>query len=184
MPRKIIVGITGSSGVVMGIRALEEMKKAGIETHLILTDVARKVIEDETDHKARDVEKMATRSYANDDFFSPPASGSFRTDGMIVIPCSMKTLAGIASGYSDSLLLRAADVMLKERRKLVLVARETPLSLVHIRNMERVTLAGGIVAPPMLAFYSKPRTVEGMVEHAVGKALDLLGIDTKYNRWK
>ena len=184
MKKKIIVGITGSSGVMLGIRALDELKKAGVETHLVITDVARKVIEEETDQKVGDVEKLATHVHGIDDFFAPIASGSFRTDGMIVIPCSMKTLAGIAHGYSSNLLLRTADVVLKERRKLVIVPREMPLSLIHIKNMERVTLAGAVVLPPMLTFYSKPKSIDDMVRHVIGKAFDQFGIETDYKRWE
>jgi 4-hydroxy-3-polyprenylbenzoate decarboxylase len=183
MARKIIVGISGSSGAILGVRVLEALKKAGVETHLVMTDLGRKVLEDETRMKAKDAEKLASKVYKIDDFFVPIASGSFRTDGMIVAPCSMKTLAGIASGYTDNLLLRAADVMLKERRKLVLLAREMPLNYIHLKNMKTVTLAGAIVIPPMLTFYSRPKTIEDMVTHVVGKALDQFGIDLKYKRW-
>jgi len=154
-----------------------------VETHLVITDVARKVIEEETGWKAGDVEKLASRSYKIDDFFAPIASGSFRTDGMLVVPCSMKTLAGIASGYSSNLLLRAADATLKERRRLVLVAREMPLSLIHIRNMEAVTQAGAVVLPPVLTFYSRPRGIEDLIGHVLGKAFDQLGLETGYRRW-
>jgi polyprenyl P-hydroxybenzoate/phenylacrylic acid decarboxylase-like protein len=184
MARKIIVGMTGSSGVILGIRALQELKKAGVETHLVITDVAKKVIREETDFEMRDIEKLASHVHKIDDFFAPIASGSFKTDGMIVIPCSMKTLAGIASGYTSNLLLRTADVMLKERRKLVLVTREMPLSLIHIKNMETVTLAGAVVMPPMLTFYSKPKGIDDMVRHVIGKAFDQLGIETDYKRWE
>jgi 4-hydroxy-3-polyprenylbenzoate decarboxylase len=184
MAKKIIVGMSGSSGAILGVRVLKALKKAGVETHLVMTELGRKVLEDETGVKAKDVEKLASKAYAVDDFFAPIASGSFRTDGMIVAPCSMKTLAGIASGYTDNLLLRAADVMLKERRKLVLLTREMPLSYIHIKNMKTVTKAGAVVMPPMLTFYSKPRTIEDMVTHVVGKALDQFGIETKYKRWR
>ncbi len=183
MTKKIIVGISGSSGSVLGIKVLEMLKKAGVETHLVMTDVAKKVLEQETDFKAGDVEKLAAHVHKIDDFFAPVASGSFKTDGMLVIPCSMKTLAGIANGYSSNLLLRAADVVLKEKRKLVLVTREMPLSLIHIKNMERVALAGAVVLPPMLTFYSGQKSVDDMVSHVVGKALDQFGIETGYKRW-
>ncbi len=182
--KNIIVGISGSSGSIFGIRILEELKKSGVETHLVMTDVGEKVLRDETDYTKEDVENLASKVYRFDDFFAAIASGSFRTDGMIVAPCSMKTLGGIASGYSDNLLLRAADVMLKERRKLVLLAREMPLNYIHIKNMETVTRAGAVVIPPMMTFYSKPNTIEAMVMHVVGKVLDQFGIDVKYKRWK
>lgn len=183
MVRKIIVGMSGSSGAVLGVRVLEALRKAGVETHLVMTELGRKVLEDETDFKAGDVEKLASKVYKIDDFFAPIASGSFKTDGMIVAPCSMKTLAGIATGYTDNLLLRAADVMLKERRKLVLLTREMPLNYIHIKNMKTVTKAGAVVIPPMMTFYSKPKNIEDMVMHVVGKALDQFDIDVKYRRW-
>jgi 4-hydroxy-3-polyprenylbenzoate decarboxylase len=184
MPEKMIVGISGSSCSILGIRLLEVLKNLGIETHLVITGTAKKLIGHETSYSVRDVEKLASKVYDNDDLFAPIASGSFRTLGMVVIPCSMKTLGGIASGYSDNLLLRAADVCLKERRKLVLVARETPLSYIHIENMRRVTLAGAIVLPPVMTLYSKPKKTEEMVDHIIGKVLDSLGIENRvYKRW-
>lgn len=184
MREKLIVGISGSSGSILGIRFLEVLKKMGIETHLIITETAKKLIEHETKYKVKDVEKLASKVYDNSDFFAKIASGSFQTSGMIVIPCSMKTLGGIASGYSDNLLLRAADVCLKERRKLVLVTRETPLSLIHIENMQKVSLAGGVILPPVMTLYSKPKRIEEMVDHIIGKVLDSLGIENKvYKRW-
>ena len=131
-----------------------------------------------------DVKKLATKTYENTDFFAPFASGSFKTGGMVIIPCSMKTLAGIASGYSDNLLLRSADVCLKERRKLVLVTRETPLSYIHIKNMKKVTKTGAIVVPPVLSFYSKPKSVDDMINFVLGKVLDVLGVENElYERW-
>jgi len=181
---KIIVGISGSSGSILGIRFLEVMKKLGIETHVVISHTAKKLIEHETSYNVRDVEKLASKVYGYKDFFVAIASGSFRTKGMVIIPCSMKTLAGIASGYSDNLMLRAADVCLKERRRLVLVARETPLSLIHIENMRRVTLAGGVILPPVLTMYSKPKSIDEMVNHIIGKVLDALGIENRiYKRW-
>ncbi|UCG70862.1 MAG: UbiX family flavin prenyltransferase [Thermoplasmata archaeon] len=185
MGRTLIVGISGSSGVVLGIKLLEFLWSKNYETHLIITSTAEKIMAHETEYEIADVRKLATKTYENTDFFAPTASGSFRTNGMVVIPCSMKTLAGIASGYSDNLLLRSADVCLKERRKLVLVTRETPLSLIHIKNMAKVTKAGAIVLPPVLSFYSKPRKVEDMVNQVVGKVLDALGIENElYERWE
>jgi len=184
MREKLIVGISGSSCSILGIRLLEVLKKMGIETHLIITETAKKLIEHETSYKVMDVEKLASKVYDNGDLFGSIASGSFRTKGMIIIPCSMKTLGGIASGYSDNLLLRAADVCLKERRKLVLVTRETPLSLIHIENMRRVSLAGAVVLPPVMTLYSKPKYIREMVDHVIGKVLDSLGLENKiYKRW-
>jgi 4-hydroxy-3-polyprenylbenzoate decarboxylase len=184
MPERIVVGISGSSGSVLGIRLLEVLKKMGIETHLIITETAKKLIEHETKYKVKDVEKLASNIYDNSDFFAKIASGSFQTKGMVVIPCSMKTLGGIASGYSDNLLLRTADVCLKERRKLVLVTRETPLSLIHVENMRKVSMAGGVILPPVMTMYSKPKTIEEVVDHIIGKVLDSLGIENRiYKRW-
>lgn len=182
--KRIVVGISGSSCSILGIRMLQALRKAGVETHLVMSGFAEKVIKHETGMAPDDVRKLADFSYERKDFFAPIASGSFRTDGMIVIPCSMKTLAGIASGYTNNLILRAADVVLKERRKLVLVARETPLNLIHIRNMETATLAGAVVLPPVLTCYSKPSGIDDMVDHIIGKALDQFGIDSGYRRWK
>jgi len=184
MGKTLIVGISGSSGSILGIKLLEFLWSANFETHLIISSPAESIIPYETEYEIADVKKLATKVYDNQDFFTPVASGSFKTDAMIIIPCSMKTLAGIASGYSDNLMLRAADVCLKERRKLVLVTRETPLSLIHIKNMERVTQAGAVVVPPMLSFYSKPKTIDDMINYNLGKVLDVLGIENKlYERW-
>lgn len=181
---RIVVGITGASGVILGIKLLEFLKKTGIETHLIITEVAKKIIEHETDYSVKDVEKLADSVHDNKDLFAPIASGSFKIKGMVVIPCSMKTLAGVANGYSDNLLLRVADVCLKERRRMILVAREMPLSQIHVENMERVSRAGGIILPPVLTFYSKPKNINDMVNHVIGKVLDMLDIENDvYKRW-
>ena len=173
---RLVLGISGASGAVYGIRALQVLHEMGVETHLVLTKAALDTIRLETDYRKAEVEKLATKAYRIDDMTSRISSGSYHTDGMVVIPCSMKTLGGIASGYSDNLLLRAADVTLKERRPLVLVVRETPLSLIHLENMVTVTKAGAIVLPAMPAFYGRPKTVEAIVDQVVGKSLDVLGI--------
>jgi 4-hydroxy-3-polyprenylbenzoate decarboxylase len=181
---RLVVGISGASGAVYGIRALQVLHELNVETHLVITDAALETLRLETDFKKSDVVRLATETHRPDDIASRIASGSYPTDGMIVIPCSMKTLAGIASGYSDNLLLRAADVTIKERRKLVLVIRETPLSLIHIENMATVTRAGAIVLPAMPAFYQRPKTVEAIVDQVVGKALGMLGVDQNLSdRW-
>ena len=181
---KIIVGISGSSCAILGIRFLEVAKKLGLETHLVISETAEKIIEHETGRKASDVRKLASKNYGYRDLFAAIASGSFQTRGMVIIPCSMKTLAGAASGYSDNLMLRAADVCLKERRRLVLVARETPLSLVHIENMRHVTLAGGVILPPVMTLYAKQKSIEDLTTHIIGKTLDALGIENVYKRWR
>jgi 4-hydroxy-3-polyprenylbenzoate decarboxylase len=184
MGKTLIIGISGSSGAILGTKMLEFLKDSEYETHLIITPPAESILEHETDYNIEDVKKLATHAYDNKDFFAPIASGSFKTEGMIIIPCSMKTLAGIASGYSDNLLLRSADVCLKERRKLVLVTREMPLSLIHIQNMAKVSRAGAVVLPPMLSFYSKPKSIDDMVNYILGKVLDVMEIENElYSRW-
>lgn len=163
--------------MVLGIRLLEELSETDCEVHLILTDPAKQVIEMESGRELEELYDLATRVYGPQDLLAPMASGSFTTKGMAVVPCSMKTLAGIASGYADNLLLRAADVCLKERRKLVLVPRETPLNLIHLENMRRLVLAGATLLPPVITMYTKPRSIDDLVDQIVGKVLDVLGID-------
>jgi 4-hydroxy-3-polyprenylbenzoate decarboxylase len=174
---RLVVGISGASGSAYGIRALEILRKAGVDTHLILTDAAKETIRLETDYRITEVEGLASKTHRIGDITSKLASGSFRTDGMVIIPCSMKTLGGMASGYSDNLLLRVADVTLKERRPLVLVVRETPLTLIDLENMVTVTRAGAVVLPAMPAFYHRPKTIADLVNQVAGKALDLLRVD-------
>lgn len=181
---RIVVGISGASGALYGIRALEALKEVGVETHLIVTAAAAETIHLETVRSIADVEGLAAQTYRIDDLTARVASGSFHTDGMVVIPCSMKTLGGIASGYADNLLLRAAEVTLKERRPLVLVARETPLNLIHLENMAALARAGAMILPAMPAFYHRPRTVDNLVDHVVGKVLDAFRIEHHlYQRW-
>ncbi|MBN2330372.1 MAG: UbiX family flavin prenyltransferase [Candidatus Aenigmarchaeota archaeon] len=184
MQKRIIVGISGASCICLGVRMLETLRKAGAETHMVVTETAKRVLKEETGLSYGEAEKLADKSYDSHDFFAAIASGSFRTDGMVVVPCSMKTLGGIASGNSSNLLLRAADVMLKERRRLVLVVRETPLNLIHIRNMETAALAGAVILPPMPACYTKPETIDDLVTHVLGKVCDQFGIDIGYKRWE
>jgi polyprenyl P-hydroxybenzoate/phenylacrylic acid decarboxylase-like protein len=176
---RLVVGISGASGAIYAIRALQVLRRLGVETHLVVTPSARETIRLETEFAVSRVEGLATRCYAIDDITAKISSGSFFTDGMVVVPCSMKTLSGIATGYSDNLLLRAADVHLKERRPLVLVARETPLSLVHLENMVAATRAGATILPAMPAFYHRPGTVDEVVDQVVAKVLDTLGVKHK-----
>lgn len=181
---RLIVAITGASGVIYGKRLLEVLRGRGIETHLVVSKAAERVIEHELETTREDLEKLADHAYDVDDLTAPLVSGSFKTDGMIITPCSMKTLAGIAHGYSDNLLLRAADVTLKERRRLVLVPRETPLSVVHLQNMLDLARHGVMMVPAMPAFYHKPKNIDGLVDYIVGKVLDCLGIDHElFERW-
>ena len=182
---RLIVGISGASGAIYGVRALQALRELGVETDLVVTEAALETMRLETDFKKSDLVKLATATHRLDDITSKIASGSYKTDGMLVIPCSMKTLAGIASGHSDNLLLRAADVTIKERRRLVLVVRETPLSLIHIENMETVTRAGAVILPAMPAFYNRPKTIADLVDQVVGKSLDVLGIEHRLlKRWE
>jgi 4-hydroxy-3-polyprenylbenzoate decarboxylase len=181
---RVAVGISGASGAVLGLRLLEVLKEMRVETHAVMTKAAERILRDEHGASREDVAKLAHRLYDVDDFTAPIASGSFKVDGMVVAPCSMKTLAGIVCGYSDNLLLRAADVTLKEGRPLVLVVREAPLSVVHLRNMLAAAEMGAVVLPPVLTFYIKPRSVEDLVDYVVGRALDALGLKhSLYRRW-
>ena len=184
MARRLVVGITGASGVAYGVRALELLRRAGVETHLVMTRSAALTIAYELERTIEQVKALASVVHPVGDVGASIASGSFRTDGMLVAPCSMRSLAAIATGNCDNLLTRAADVTLKERRRLVLLVRETPLHLGHLRNMVAVTEMGGVVAPPVPAFYAKPASIADIVEHTVGRALDLFGIDTGLERWK
>ncbi len=181
---RLIVAITGASGVVYGKRLLEILREKKVETYLIVSKAAENVIEHELETTKRELEKLASHVCDVNDLSAPIVSGSFKTDGMIVIPCSMKTLAGIAHGYSENLILRAADVTLKEKRKLILVPRETPLSVVHLRNMLDLASQGVVIVPAMPAYYHKPEKIEDLIDFVVGKALDLLGIEHElFKRW-
>jgi 4-hydroxy-3-polyprenylbenzoate decarboxylase len=182
---RMVLGITGASGTVYGVRLLEVLRDLGVETHLVMTNAARRVVELETGYAVEQIEGLAGVSYANDEIDAPIASGSFRTAGMIVAPCSIKSLSAIANSYNDGLLVRAADVVLKERRKLVLVVRETPLHLGHLRLMAAAAEYGAVILPPMPAFYHKPKTISDLVDQTVGKVLDQFGLDHDlYQRWQ
>jgi len=169
--------VTGASGVVYGKRLLEVLREKNVETHLIVSEAAEKVIEHELGVGKRDLERLATRVYDVDDLTAPLMSGSFKTDGMVIVPCTMKTLAGIVNGFADNLILRAADIALKEKRRLIVVPRETPLNAVHLRNMLEVARLGVYVVPAMPAFYHRPKKVEDLVDFVVGRILDGLGIE-------
>ena len=184
MTRRIVVAMTGASGFAYGVRMLDCLKDAGIETHLVMSRSAKVALAYESEMKVREIEARADVVWSNDDVGAAPSSGSFRTEGTIIAPCSAKTLGEIASGACGTLVSRIADVTLKERRRLVLLFRETPLHLGHCRNMTAVTEYGAIVMPPVPAFYPLPKTVEEIVDHTVGRALDLFGIDAGISRWK
>ena len=180
----LLVGITGASGVIYGVRLLELLRACNVETHLIVSRAALMTLAYETSLKLADVEALATVVHSNNDVGAACSSGSFPTRGMIIAPCSIKTMAEIATGNTANLISRAADVVLKERRRLVLMLRETPLHIGHIRNMATVTEAGGIVYPPVPAFYALPKSIEEMVDHTLARVLDLFDIDTGMaHRW-
>lgn len=182
---RLIVAITGASGVIYGKRLLEVLRSKDVETHLIISKAGEKVIEHELDTSKSNLKKLANYVYDMDDWSAPIVSGSFKTDGMVIIPCSMKTLAGIAHGYSDNIILRAADVTLKEKRKLIIVPRETPLSAVHLRNMLELVEENVTIVPAMPAYYHEPKGIGDLVDFVVGKVLDLLGIKhTLVKRWR
>ena len=184
--KRLIVAMTGATGAIYGIRILERLRAmGGWETHLIVSDAG--LLNAWEDHrlKRRDIEKLADIVHPVRDVGATIASGSFLTEGMVIAPCSMKTLAAVAHGFADNLITRAADVVLKERRRLVLVTREAPLTLAHLRNMVQVTEMGGVIFPPVPAFYSHARTIDGMVNHSVGRMLDLFGIEHEtIARWQ
>lgn len=181
---RLIVGVSGASGTVLAEALLRELRKhGGWETHLIMTAGARVTAGYELPPERRALEALADVSYDERDIAAAPASGSFRTDGMVILPCSMKTLAGIHSGYAENLLLRAADVTLKERRPLILCPRETPLSPIHLRNLQELSAMGVAIVPPMMTFYGAERTIDDMIRHFIGKLLDQLHISCDYPRW-
>jgi 4-hydroxy-3-polyprenylbenzoate decarboxylase len=183
---KLIVGISGASGVIYGIRLLQILQDvADVETHLVISNGGKLNIKLETDWKLEDVEALADVVHSNQNLAATISSGSFRTDGMIIAPATMKTLSGIVNSYADSLLLRAADVVLKDQRKLVIMPRETPLHAGHTRLMHEAALMGVIIAPPMPAFYNLPKTIDDQVNHTVGRVLDLFDIDNDaVKRWE
>ncbi len=179
----LVIGITGASGAIYGIRLLQVLRSVGdVETHLIVSEAGETVIKHETEWRIEDVKSLASFSYANDDMGSRLASSAFSRDGMIVAPCTVKTMSALAYSFADNLLVRAGDVTLKERKRLLLVVRETPLHLGHVRTMERLTEMGAVIMPPVPAFYHQPRTVADIVDHSVGKMLDVFGI--KHNLYK
>ena len=181
----LIVGITGASGAAYGIRLLEVLSPIkSVETHLIVSEAGEAIIKHETGRSIQEVKKSASFSYDIKDTGARISSGSFKTDGMIIAPCTVKTMSAIANSYSENLLVRVGDVTLKERRQLLLLVRETPLHLGHLRNMERLCEMGAIIMPPAPAFYHKPETIHDIVDHTVGKMLDLFGIEhTLFQRW-
>ncbi|MGH7708443.1 MAG: UbiX family flavin prenyltransferase [Vulcanimicrobiaceae bacterium] len=183
--RKIVVGISGASGSIYGLAALRALRAIDdVEIHLVVTESAKRTIALEMDRDAREFEAFAHVVYRDDDLAAAISSGSFRTDGMVVIPCSIKSASAIAYSFNDNLLVRAADVALKERRRLVLVVRETPLHLGHLRTLTQLAELGAVILPPVPAMYARPQSVDEIVAHTVGKVLDLLGIENAlFRRW-
>lgn len=184
MTRRLVVGMTGATGAIYGVRLLEALRDSPFETHLVASDWARRTIAIETDYRAEAVLGLAHRSYREDNQAAAISSGSFLTEGMVIAPCSMKTLAAIAHGFANNLVARAADVTLKEQRRLVLLVRESPLSAIHLENMLTVARAGAVVVPPVPAFYADLKSLDDMVYHTVGRLLDLFGSDhSLVRRW-
>jgi len=181
---KLIIGITGSTGIIYGIRILEVLKALGVETHLIMSEWGQKCIPMETDYTVEDVKSLAVEVSDEKNMAASISSGTHKTNGMIVIPCSMKTLSSIANGYDETLVARAAGVILKESRKLILVTRETPFSAIHLENMLKLARLGVVILPPIPGFYAKPTSIDDLVNHTVGKCLDQFDIDHNlYQRW-
>ena len=184
MSKRIVVGIAGASGVIYGVRLLDLLKDTDMETHLVISEAGRKNIEIETQYRADDVAAMADYTYDHKDVGAALASGSFLTEGMVVAPCTIKTLSGIANSYTDNLLVRAADVTLKEKRKLVLMVRETPLHKGHLRLMTMAADMGAHILPPVPSFYHQPKTIEDIIDQTIGKIFDYLGIENSlFRRW-
>jgi 4-hydroxy-3-polyprenylbenzoate decarboxylase len=181
---KIIVAITGATGAIYGVRILQRLREAQAETHLVISRWGARTLLHETPFSREQVESLATVTYAPADMGAAISSGSFRTDGMVIAPCSAKTLAAVAHGFGENLVHRAADVVLKERRRLVLVVREAPLSDIHLENMLKLSRMGAVVLPPMPAFYNHPRTIDDVVDHTVSRVLDQFGLETSgAERW-
>lgn len=183
-PKRLVVAMTGTTGVILGIRFLEALNALGVETHLVMSEWAERNIRIETDYSVAEVRRLATAFYRDDNQAAPISSGSFSIDGMAIIPCSMNTLAHLAHGMADNLIVRAADVALKEGRKLVIVPRETPLNTIHLRNLLTLSEMGVSIVPPMPAFYNRPETIDDFIRHIVARALDQFGIDNDLTlRW-
>lgn len=182
--KKLIVGISGATGAIYGIRLLEVLSKSEVETHLVVTEAAERTILMETDWKVEEVKSLAKVSYEIKNLGADISSGSFLSEGMVIIPCSIRSLSGVANSYNENLLIRTADVMLKERRKLVLCVRETPLHQGHLELMLRASQMGAILLPPVPAFYFHPKTIDDLINHTIGKVLDIFGINHHlFNRW-
>ncbi len=179
----VLIGITGATGIHIAIKLLEILKEKGIDRELIISKIAEKVIELESDYSVSEIRNLASKNYDVDDLTAAPSSGSYKLEKMIVVPCTMKTLSAIANGYADNLITRAADVMIKEKRKLVLIVRESPFSAIHLENMLKLARLGVVIAPPVPSYYIKPKSVNELIEFTVGRILDQIGIDSGIKRW-
>jgi 4-hydroxy-3-polyprenylbenzoate decarboxylase len=183
--KRIVVGISGASGVIYGIRLLKVLKETEWETHLVISEAAKQNILLETSLAVKEVEDLADKVYDSKNQAEAISSGSFKTSGMVIVPCAIKTLSGVANSFNENLLIRAADVTLKERRRLILVVRETPLHKGHLALMRKVADLGGIILPPVPAFYINPKSIDDLIDHTIGKILDIMEIDhTLYKRWE
>lgn len=179
----ILVAITGATGVLIAIKLLKVLKEKKISTELIISKAAKLVLNTETELSVSEIRDLASKTYDVNDLEAPPASGSYKLDAMIIVPCTMKTLAAIAHGYANNLITRAADVNIKEKRKLILVARESPLSAIHLENMLKLAKLGVVIAPPVPSYYIKPRNVDELIDYTVGRILDQIGIESDIKRW-
>lgn len=183
-PKRIIVAMTGATGAILGIRLLEKLRELGIETHLVISRWANETVRYETSYTAKEIRQLASYTYSSQDAAAKISSGSFQTDGMIIVPCSMRTLSAVRTGFADDLICRAADVTLKEKRRLVLVVRETPLSPIHLENMLALARYDVVIFPPVPAFYTRPESIEDIVAQSVGRMLDMFGIEAgDFERW-
>jgi 4-hydroxy-3-polyprenylbenzoate decarboxylase len=182
-PRRLVVGITGATGTVLGVRVLQALRGTDVETHLVVSRWGARTLLHETSFALDEVRRLATKSYPENDQGAAISSGSFLTEGMIIVPCSAKTLAAVAHGHCENLVQRAADVTLKERRRLVLAVREAPLSDIHLENMLKLSRMGAVISPPVPAFYTRPKTLDDVVDHTVARLLDLFGIHLEGARW-
>ena len=179
----VLIGITGATGIHIAIKLLEILKEMGIDRELIISTIAEKVIKLESDYSISEIRNLASKNYDVDDLTAAPSSGSYKIEKMIIVPCTMKTLSAIANGFADNLITRAADVMIKEQRKLVLVVRESPLNAIHLENMLKLARLSVVIAPPVPSYYIKPKSVNDLIDYTVGRILDQLGIDSGIERW-
>ena len=179
----VLIGITGATGIRIAIKLLEILNEMGIDRELIISAIAEEVIKLESDYSISEIRNLASKNYDIDDLTAAPASGSYKIEKMIIVPCTMKTLSAIATGYADNLITRAADVMIKEQRKLVLIVRESPFSAIHLENMLKLARLGVVIAPPVPSYYIKPKSVNDLIDYTVGRILDQLGIDSGIKRW-